>query len=34
MAVGPGRLRSLLGVTRVSYAAGKHSLALVDSALA
>lgn len=34
MAVEPGRLRSLLGVTKVSYAAGKHSLAVVDSALA
>jgi Icc protein len=34
MKVPAERLRSVLGITNVSYARGKHSLAIVDSALA
>lgn len=33
VAVEPGRLRSVLGITQVSYVAGKYPLAIVDSAL-
>jgi len=34
MLVEPGRLRSLLGITKVNYIENNHSLALVDSSLA
>jgi len=34
MKVPTERLRSVLGITNVSFQAGKHSLAIVDSPLA
>jgi hypothetical protein len=34
MKVEPGKLRSVLGITDVSYRQGSHSLAVVDDTLA